>query len=86
MGVLVTYIASNYSATRLRKEILDHYDYINLTADCTSFKDKRGYITSSLTKLEAHFTIAFSLLVFKDVQQAELLRKIHSKLKVQEWS
>ena len=68
-----TIFASNYSATRPRKEILDHNDYINLTADCTTFKDKRGYIMSSLTKLEADFPIAYSLLMFKDVQQAELL-------------
>ena len=68
-----TEFASNYSATRPRKEILDHNDYINLTANCTTFKDKRGYIMSSLTKLEADFPIAYSLLMFKDVQQAELL-------------
>ena len=68
-----TKFASNYSATRPRKEILDHNDYINLTANCTTFKDKRGYIMSSLTKLEADFPIAYSLLMFKDVQHAELL-------------
>ena len=65
--------ASTYSATKPRKEILDLNDYINLTADCTAFKDKRGYIMSSLTKLEANFPIAYSLLMFKDAQQAELL-------------
>ena len=68
-----TKFASTYSVARPRKEVLEHKDYINLTANCTTFKDRRGYIMSSLTKLEADFPIAYSLLMFKDVQQAELL-------------
>ena len=68
-----TMLASNYSATRPRKGALDPEDYMNLTTDCAAFIHKRGYIRSSLTKLEADFPIAFSLMMFKDVQQAELL-------------
>ena len=68
-----TMLASNYSATRPRKGALDPEDYMNLTTDCAAFIHKRGYVMSSLTKLEADFPIAFSLMMFKDVQQVELL-------------
>ena len=68
-----TMLASNYSATRPRKGALDPEDYINLTTDCAALIHKRGYVMSSLTKLEADFPIAFSLMMFRDVQQVELL-------------
>jgi hypothetical protein len=48
------------------------------TLDCGAFKEKRGYITSSMTEEERNFPIAFSLLLYKDIAQAErLLRAIY---------
>ena len=69
--------ASNMSA-QPRKFELNATDYINMTNNCQEFIDKRGYIMSSLTKLEADFPIAFSLLMYKDIEQVErLLRAIY---------
>ncbi|KAK3589240.1 hypothetical protein CHS0354_008302 [Potamilus streckersoni] len=53
-------------------------DYINMTKSCDSFLEKRGYIMSSLTSVEEAFPLAFSMLMYKDVYQAErLLRAIY---------
>jgi len=53
-------------------------DYIKMTQNCPHFVLERGYITDYLTDLERDFPIAFSLLMFKDVEQAErLLRAIY---------
>lgn len=68
-----TKIASNISESEPREGVLGPVDYINLTSNCLSFIYKRGYIMSSLTKVEADFPIAFSLLMYKDVEQAERL-------------
>lgn len=45
---------------------------------CDEFKHQRSYITDSLTKEEKDFPIAFSLLIFKEIEQVErLLRAIY---------
>ncbi|KAK3612146.1 hypothetical protein CHS0354_031222 [Potamilus streckersoni] len=60
------------------KSTLTESDYINMTKDCEKFRQERGYILSPLTHLEENFPIAFSLLLFKDVGQAErLLRAVY---------
>ena len=70
--------ASNKSASQVRINLLSPIDYMNLASNCGNFIAKRGYIISSLTKTEAKFPIAFSLLMYKDVEQAErLLRAIY---------
>ncbi|XP_067674440.1 beta-1,3-galactosyl-O-glycosyl-glycoprotein beta-1,6-N-acetylglucosaminyltransferase-like [Haliotis asinina] len=52
--------------------------YIELTQNCDTFKRKRGYITKTLTKEEEHFPLAFTLLMFKDVEQVDrLLRAVY---------
>ncbi|XP_053400630.1 N-acetyllactosaminide beta-1,6-N-acetylglucosaminyl-transferase-like [Mercenaria mercenaria] len=52
--------------------------YIKMTKNCTSFINDRGYITHHLTEEERNFPIAFSILMYKDVEQAErLLRAIY---------
>lgn len=52
--------------------------YIENTKHCEKYVQERGYITSSLTEEEENFPIAYSLLVFKDIQQVEaLLRAIY---------
>lgn len=73
-----TLLASNLSDSKPRIGVLGPVDYINMASNCKSFIDKRGYIMSALTELEAEFPIAFSLLMYKDLEQAErLLRAIY---------
>jgi len=60
------------------RNILQPEDYIKMTQNCPQFVLEREYITDYLTDLERDFPIAFSLLMFKDVEQAErLLRAIY---------
>ena len=52
--------------------------YIKKTKNCEKYIKETGYITSSLTEEEERFPIAYSILVFKDIQQVEkLLRTIY---------
>ncbi|RUS84603.1 hypothetical protein EGW08_007630 [Elysia chlorotica] len=52
--------------------------YLNATKNCESFKWSRGYITSPLTQEEEEFPLAYSILVFKDIEMVErLLRSIY---------
>ncbi|XP_059151070.1 beta-1,3-galactosyl-O-glycosyl-glycoprotein beta-1,6-N-acetylglucosaminyltransferase-like [Physella acuta] len=52
--------------------------YIDLTSDCVHFKRYRGYIDSFLSQEERDFPLAFSILVYKDVEMVErLLRSIY---------
>ncbi|XP_045209194.2 beta-1,3-galactosyl-O-glycosyl-glycoprotein beta-1,6-N-acetylglucosaminyltransferase-like [Mercenaria mercenaria] len=53
-------------------------DYINMTGNCTQFVKQRGYIMHHLTTKEKNFPIAYSILMYKDVEQTErLLRAIY---------
>ncbi|KAK3589241.1 hypothetical protein CHS0354_008303 [Potamilus streckersoni] len=53
-------------------------EYISMTKSCDSFLEKRGYIMRSLSSVEETFPLAFSMLMYKDVYQAErLLRAIY---------
>ena len=72
-----TRLASNLS-TQPRKFKISTTDYTNMTKNCQDFKENRGYIMSPLSKLEADFPIAFSILMYKDTEQTErLLRAIY---------
>ena len=52
--------------------------YLNATKDCEWFKRSRGYVTSSVTLEEEEFPIAYSLVVFKDIEMVErLLRSVY---------
>ncbi|OWF44638.1 beta-1,3-galactosyl-O-glycosyl-glycoprotein beta-1,6-N-acetylglucosaminyltransferase-like [Mizuhopecten yessoensis] len=52
--------------------------YTEMTKDCDLFKRKRHYITNPLTREEEDFPIAYSLVVFKELEQTErLLRAIY---------
>ena len=74
---LETKIASNKSIAQARRNHLGPKDYINKTLDCKTFIAERGYVLSSLTSIEAAFPIAFSILMYKDIEQVErLLRAI----------
>ena len=51
---------------------------IKKTRNCEKYIKETGYLTSSLTEEEERFPIAYSILVFKDIQQVEkLLRTIY---------
>jgi hypothetical protein len=55
-----------------------HIKYQELTRNCSCFFEKRGYITHFLTTEEQRFPIAFSIIMYKNVQQVErLLRAIY---------
>ncbi len=61
------------------KETNSEADYIRMTSDCESFVKNRGYLTQPLSKEEYDFPIAFSILIYKDVEQVErLLRAIYT--------
>lgn len=52
--------------------------YIDLATNCSEFVANRGYVESSLTETEETFGIAFSLIMYRDVEQSErLLRAIY---------
>ncbi|BFZ25620.1 hypothetical protein BsWGS_28659 [Bradybaena similaris] len=53
-------------------------EYVDLASECSRFHSKRGYIMSSLTKEEEDFPLAFSMVVYKDIEMVErLLRAIY---------
>ncbi|XP_052273483.1 beta-1,3-galactosyl-O-glycosyl-glycoprotein beta-1,6-N-acetylglucosaminyltransferase-like isoform X3 [Dreissena polymorpha] len=63
--------------TKIRK-FLHPQNYSEMTKNCSHFKRLRGYIDHHLTEVERDFPIAFSLLMFTDIEQSErLLRAIY---------
>lgn len=53
-------------------------DYVNMTSDCTSFIKRRKYITQPLSKEEAEFPIAYSIVVHHKIEMLDrLLRAIY---------
>ena len=52
--------------------------FVNMTSDCKRFKVARGYITTPLSREEAEFPLAYSIVLYRDVAMAErLLRAIY---------
>ncbi|XP_064597282.1 LOW QUALITY PROTEIN: beta-1,3-galactosyl-O-glycosyl-glycoprotein beta-1,6-N-acetylglucosaminyltransferase-like [Liolophura sinensis] len=57
---------------------LNGEDYFNICKNCSEFISARGYITIPLSAEEMNFPIAYSILMYKDSEQAErLLRAIY---------
>lgn len=53
-------------------------DYLNMTENCDNFRRDRGYIMKPLSQEEYDFPIAYSILMYRDVEQMErLLRAIY---------
>ena len=53
-------------------------DVLRDTQNCDVYKTSRGYVTSALTQMEQDFPLAYSLVVFKDIEPVErLLRAIY---------
>ena len=46
-------------------------DLLALTANCAAFKQSRGYFTEPLSRVEAEFPIAFSILVYDNIPQVK---------------
>ncbi len=64
--------------TNHQRNIIQDKNFFNLTKDCIRFKTERGYVRRSLSNEEEEFPIAFSILLYKDLQQVErLLRAIY---------
>ena len=52
--------------------------YINLSRDCEHFRKVRGYYAEPFSKQEYEFPIAYSILMYKGIEQVErLLRSIY---------
>ncbi len=69
--------AKQYQTANPKVKIPDE-SYSNLASNCDEFKKSRRYITVPLNKEEEEFPIAFSIMMFKDVEQVErLLRAIY---------
>jgi len=53
-------------------------EYINMTRNCKDFRKNRMYLQEPLSEEETSFPIAFSILIYKDIEQFErLLRAIY---------
>ena len=57
---------------------LDSSFYIKATHNCVKFRETRGYIAEPMTEEEREFPIAYSIIMYRDVDRAErLLRAIY---------
>ena len=56
-----------------RDEALSDYSYLKLAANCDIFKESRGYATQDVTQEEVDFPLAFSILMYENVEQFERL-------------
>ena len=65
-------------ATPQKQTILQPNDYIEQTQDCDVFRQTRKYAPYPLSQEEADFPIAYSILIFKDIEMFErMLRAIY---------
>jgi hypothetical protein len=63
---------------RSARYLIPDADFIELTKNCSEFVTNRGYITEPISEVEANFPIAFSILMYKEAEQAErFLRSIY---------
>lgn len=56
-----------------QKKVKSIHDYEKMLENCQKFKNDRQYILSPLTKEEEEFPIAYSILVYKDIEMIERL-------------
>ncbi|KAL4229262.1 hypothetical protein ACF0H5_012302 [Mactra antiquata] len=77
-GERVEIAKADFLSGQRAKLSYDAQYYIQLTSKCSDFMLNREYITSSLTDEEKDFPIAYSILMYKSVEQSErLLRTIY---------
>uniref|UniRef100_A0AAQ4QVF3 Beta-1,3-galactosyl-O-glycosyl-glycoprotein beta-1,6-N-acetylglucosaminyltransferase 3 n=1 Tax=Gasterosteus aculeatus aculeatus TaxID=481459 RepID=A0AAQ4QVF3_GASAC len=59
--------------------ILSEDFYLNVTKDCPSYIEKRGFITAPLSEEEDNFTIAYSMVIHEKIVMFErLLRAVYT--------
>lgn len=64
--------------TEQSKRAISNEEMMSMTQDCQSFVKKRQYITKPVSSEEFNFPIAFSILLYRDIEQFErLLRSIY---------
>ena len=69
--------AKDYMESHPRKSI-SNGDYLALTENCKRFQTVRGYTMEPLSQEEADFPLAYTILMYKEVEQVErLLRAIY---------
>jgi len=69
--------ARRFQATHTKEKVMA-MKFVQQASNCTQFVAERHYVTSPVNREEAEFRIAFSILMFKDVEQFErLLRAIY---------
>ncbi|NWS72138.1 GCNT3 acetylglucosaminyltransferase, partial [Crotophaga sulcirostris] len=69
---------SNLEVAR-RRAILTPEDYLNMTRDCGSFRERRRFIAFPLSREEAEFPIAYSMVIHGKIEMFErLLRSLYA--------
>ncbi|KAK3608207.1 hypothetical protein CHS0354_039223 [Potamilus streckersoni] len=61
--------------TNHSKNTISNAEYLNLTSDCKAYKRERGLIDFIVTEDEEQFPIAYSILMYQEVEQMERLLK-----------
>ena len=61
---------------RQPKKLIPDEHYLHLTEDCDEFITRRGYLMSSLTAEEEAYPLAYSIVVYKDIEQVERLLRV----------
>ncbi|XP_077998746.1 beta-1,3-galactosyl-O-glycosyl-glycoprotein beta-1,6-N-acetylglucosaminyltransferase 3-like [Glandiceps talaboti] len=75
--ILATFKVGKVQRYSLWQSIPDS-EYYEMTLDCENFREIGGYYAKPLSRLEADFPIAYSILMYKSAQQVEqLLRTIY---------
>ncbi|XP_059190830.1 beta-1,3-galactosyl-O-glycosyl-glycoprotein beta-1,6-N-acetylglucosaminyltransferase 3 [Centropristis striata] len=65
--------------SRKRQNLLSEDFYLNMTKDCPSYIEKRGFITVPLSKEEEDFPIAYSMVIHDKTEMFErLLRAVYA--------
>ncbi|XP_037312659.2 beta-1,3-galactosyl-O-glycosyl-glycoprotein beta-1,6-N-acetylglucosaminyltransferase 3-like [Pungitius pungitius] len=66
-------------ASRKRRSLLSEDFYLNVTKDCSSYIEERGFITAPLSEEENNFPIAYSMVIHEQIEMFErLLRAVYT--------
>ncbi|XP_032378616.1 beta-1,3-galactosyl-O-glycosyl-glycoprotein beta-1,6-N-acetylglucosaminyltransferase 3 [Etheostoma spectabile] len=66
-------------ASRKRQHRLSEDFYLNMTKDCSSYIENRGFITAPLSQEEKDFPIAYSMVIHENIEMFErLLRAVYT--------
>lgn len=75
----VTQALLNNLEIKKKRQLFTEADYLSMTADCEHFKSKRKFIQVPLSKEEANFPIAYSMVVHEKIENFErLLRAVYT--------